>query len=282
MELDPQTGLRLSSHTYETVEHKSDEYQGIKIAGGKGVSGEGAYIEYVDGYYYLYLSYGGLTSTGGYNMRLFRSEHVEGPYVDLSGDSAIAEYGFDNINGEIGVRVMGNYLWDFAKSGPIAQGHNSVHSDENGIFLVYHSRFTNQGEGHSVRVHQQFVNEKGWLVTAPFDYAGEALCQVNAQEVAGDYKVISHQLSINFSGKKCNETVDVTLKEDGTVTGELKGTWKFSDKLGAPYVTMVIDDVEHHGVFLKQRRDNATDIVMTFTLLGDNEINVWGYQPVEK
>ena len=50
--------------------------------------------------------------------------------------------------------------------------------------------------------------------------------------------------------------------------------------MGAPYVTMVIDDVEYNGVFLKQRRDNATDMVMTFTILGDNEINVWGYKPV--
>lgn len=282
LELDPATGLRLSSHTYETVEHQSDEYQGIKIAGGKGVSGEGAYIEYVNGYYYLYLSYGGLTSNGGYNMRLFRSENVEGPYVDLSGDSAIAEYGFDNVNGEIGVRVMGNYLWDFSKSGPIAQGHNSVQADENGIFLVYHSRFTNQGEGHSVRVHQQFQNEDGWLVTAPFDYAGENLCFLEKEDVVGDYKVIRHKLKINYSAKKCNETVDISLKEDGTITGALKGTWKFSEKLGAPYVTMVIDDVEYNGVFLKQRRDNATDIVMTFTILGDNELNVWGYQPVDK
>ena len=280
IELDPETGMRLKSHTYETVEHQSDEYQGIKIAGGDCVSGEGAYIEYVDGYYYLYLSYGGLASDGGYNMRLFRSENVTGPYTDLSGDKAIAEYNIDNINGSVGVRVMGNYLWDFTKSGQIAQGHNSVYSDENGTYVIYHTRFTNQGEGHSVRVHQQFQNEDGWLVTAPFDYAGESLAYVEKEDVVGDYKVIQHKLKIYYAGKNCNEPVGITLKEDGTVTGELKGTWKFSDKLGAPYVTMVIDDVEYNGVFLKQRRDNATDMVMTFTILGDNEINVWGYKPV--
>lgn len=280
IELDPETGMRLKSHTYETVEHQSDEYQGIKIAGGDCVSGEGAYIEYVDGYYYLYLSYGGLASDGGYNMRLFRSENVTGPYTDLSGDKAIAEYNIDNINGSVGVRVMGNYLWDFTKSGQIAQGHNSVYSDENGTYVIYHTRFTNQGEAHSVRVHQQFQNEDGWLVTAPFDYAGESLAYVEKEDVVGDYKVIQHKLKIYYAGKNCNEPVGITLKEDGTVTGELKGTWKFSDKLGAPYVTMVIDDVEYNGVFLKQRRDNATDMVMTFTILGDNEINVWGYKPV--
>ncbi|MBQ8627132.1 MAG: glycoside hydrolase family 43 protein [Agathobacter sp.] len=282
LELDPATGMRLSSRTYETVENQSDEYQGIKIAGGLVVSGEGAYIEYVDGYYYLYLSYGGLTSDGGYNMRVFRSENPDGPYVDLTGDSAIAKSGNNNINSDIGVRVMGNYQWDYVKAGQIAQGHNSVYSDENGIFVVYHTRFTNQGEVHSVRVHQQFVNEDGWLVTAPFEYTGEGLCYVDKEDVAGDYKVIVHKLKINYANKKCNTTVDVSLKENGTISGDLEGTWKFSEKLGAPYVTMTIDDVEYNGVFVKQRMENSGNVVMTFTVLGDDELNVWGYMPVEE
>lgn len=282
LELDPATGLRLASHTYETVTNKSDEYQGIKIAGGYVVSGEGAYIEHIGDYYYLYISYGGLASDGGYNMRVYRSENPDGPYTDLTGDSAIAKSGNNNINGENGVRVMGNYQWDYIKAGQIAQGHNSVHADENGIFVVYHTRFSNQGEVHSVRVHQQFVNEDGWLVTAPFDYTGEGLAYVEKEDVAGDYKVIVHKLKINYASKKCNTTVDVTLKEDGTVGGDLEGTWKFSEKLGAPYVTMMIDDVEYNGVFVKQRMENSSNMAMTFTILGDDEVNIWGYHQLEK
>lgn len=279
LELDPATGLRLASHAYETVEDVSDEYQGIRIAGGAHVSGEGAYVEYINGYYYLYVSYGGLTAAGGYNMKVFRSENPDGPYTDLTGDSAISTYGWDNVNSDVGVRVMGNYMWDFTKSGQVAQGHNSVYSGENGIFVVYHTRFTNQNEAHSVRVHQQFVNEDGWLVTAPFEYTGENLSYVASEDVIGDYKVIVHKLQVNYASKQCNETVDVSLNADGTITGALEGTWKFSEKLGSPYVTMMIDDVEYNGVFLEQRRENGSDMVMTFTILGDNEINVWGYAP---
>ncbi len=282
IELDPNTGMRLASHTYETVKDKSDEYQGIKITGGSCVSGEGAYIEYVDGYYYLYLSYGGLESTGGYNMRVYRSENVTGPYVDLSGDPAIPILTNDNINGNFGVKVMSNFVWDFTKAGQVAQGHNSVISNENGTFLVYHTRFSNQGEAHQVRVRQQFVNEDGWMVTAPFDYAGEALAVVEKEDIVGSYKAIEHKIKVNYKGKECCETDDITLKEDGTITGAMKGTWMFSEKLGAPYVTMVIDDVEYNGVFLKQRRDNGTELVMTFTVLGDNEVNIWGYKPSDK
>ncbi len=283
LELDPATGLRLASHTYETKDGVSDEYQGIKIAGGNAVSGEGAYIEHVGDYYYLYISYGGLTAKGGYNMRVYRSENPDGPYVDLTGDSSLAKSGNNNINGEMGVRVMSNYQWDYMNYGYVAQGHNSVFSDDEGrTFLVYHTRFTNQGETHSVRVHQQFLNEDGWLVTAPFDYTGEGFSYVEKEDVVGSYSMLTHILKVNYANLKCAGTKDIELKEDGTISGAVSGTWEFSESLGAPYVTMKIDDVTYKGVFVKQRMDNSGDVTMTFTVLGDNEVNLWGYLKVEE
>ena len=42
----------------------SDPYFGKKIAGGHYASGEASYIEYIGGYYYLFMSYGGLAAGG--------------------------------------------------------------------------------------------------------------------------------------------------------------------------------------------------------------------------
>ena len=279
LELDPATGLRLASHTYETVEGVSDEYQGIKIAGGDHVSGEAPYIEYVDGNYYLYVTLGGLTANGGYNMRVFKADSPEGPYLDISGDSAIYDTYANNINGSVGVRVMSNYMWDYMEYGYVAQGHNSAYSDENGnLFVVYHTRFDNNGETHQVRVHQQFINEDGWLVTAPFEYTGEVLREVDTEDVAGVYSMLYHKLGVDYGNKECVTTVAVELKADGTVAGAYKGTWAFSEAKGTPYVTMVIDGVEYKGVFVKQKLEESTELAMTFTVVGDNEINLWGYK----
>lgn len=60
----------------------SDPYFGKKIAGGYYVSGEASYIQKVGKFYYLFMSYGGLTAAGGYQIRVFRSEKPDGPYKD--------------------------------------------------------------------------------------------------------------------------------------------------------------------------------------------------------
>ena len=56
LKLDPTTGLRDKTYTYETTDGTavgatSDAYQGLKLAGGNHMSGEAPYIEYFNGKY---------------------------------------------------------------------------------------------------------------------------------------------------------------------------------------------------------------------------------------
>ena len=107
LELDENTGLRDYGVGYATeVEGEiadgtraftvySDEYFGKHIAGGAGSSGEGSYIEYIDGYYYLFVSYGGYGPEDGYNMRYYRSRTPDGEYVDANGDTALYKHAED-------------------------------------------------------------------------------------------------------------------------------------------------------------------------------------------
>ncbi len=283
IELDEATGLRDYAKTYETVTEKSDEYQGIKLAGGNNVSGEAPYIEYIDGNYYLWVTLGGLTANGGYNMRVFRSENVEGPYVDITGNDARyladSNTGAGNINGKVGVRTMSYYKWDYMDYGYVAQGHNSTFVDDDGkAYVIYHTRFDNQGEGHQVRVHQLFVNEDGWLVAAPFEYTGETLKTVEESQVVGPYSMMLHE-GTDYENKECVGCVNVMLNADGTISGDKTGTWKFSETKNAPYVTITLGDNEYKGVFVEQKMEESTDITMTLTVVGcDDELSVWAYR----
>lgn len=79
LKLDASNGLRDYSTTYETVKDQTDQYYGIKIAGGHGNSGEGSYIMKQGDYWYLFVSYAALQQTGGYQIREFRSKDITGP-----------------------------------------------------------------------------------------------------------------------------------------------------------------------------------------------------------
>ena len=215
LELDEETGLRDYDITYSTT--GGDPYFGKRIAGGFYVSGEAPYIEYIDGYYYLFVTYGGLAAggvkndynNGGYQMRVFRSENPDGPYVDARNTSAVfksfmTDFG-PSANDNRGVNIFGAYgEWgNMAKGsyGERSQGHNSIIAAEDGrTYLVYHTRFQNRGEEHQVRVHQVFQNEDGWLVAAPFEYTGEQVTsadiaitqQIATDRIPGTWQVLIH------------------------------------------------------------------------------------------
>ncbi len=291
LKLDENTGLRDYTTTYETIPNEQDAYYGYKVHGGFVVSGEGPYIIEQDGYYYLFVSYGGLVADGGYQMRVFRSENITGPYVDEAGNSAVYTKECNDLFEKVGVRIMGSCDWTGNREIRVAQGHNSAYVTEEGeIFLIYHSRFADGKNGipeaHEVRVQQLFVNEDGWLVAAPYEYADEKISKTGyaVEDMCGDYEFIVHTPTTYYQ-KAGNSTLGImqpskiTLNEDGTVTGELEGSWTYED--GSPNMTITVGGVTYKGVFLKMPSEqlyfdpDERKVVMTFTALGDN-VAVWG------
>lgn len=284
-ELDKKTGNIRYAGTDQTDFSSAnfvDRYFGTHIAGGNHQSGEGAYILYdaESDYYYLYETYGGLLAKGGYNMRLFRSRDVYGPYLDAAGNNA-RDSGKNNE--AYGIKLIGNYGFS-SQQGYRSAGHNSALIDDDGQhYLIYHQRFDvpeHQHEGHQLRVHQQYLSEDGWPVTAVYEYRGEQIGHYEEKEVVGSYELVNH--GTDSSGDML-VTQKLELKSDGTVTGDMEGTWSKSAGTGKTYdyLTMELDGVTYKGIFYKQYTEQYTEEtpsrrVMTFSVIGSNNTCLWG------
>lgn len=290
LEIDRATGRAIYPGVNSEPEDESDTritdaYFGTRISGGNGKSGEGPFILYDEEseYYYLYVSYEGLNWDGGYNMRLFRSKNVDGPYVDAAGKNAAYnnEASCISVNknympdhNTLGIRVMGNYKLSALAFEITAPGHNSALIDDDGErYLVYHTRFG--GNVHQVRVHQQFINEDGWPVTAVYENKGDRISEKGyaKDEIVGEYEFINHGTAKQTSDY--HKAGNVVLKADGTVSGDATGTWVQKDD--SYLATFTLNKVEYKGVFFKQHTETAeSKNVMTFTAIGSNNQTIWG------
>ena len=270
----------------------SDPYFGKKIAGGYYVSGEASYIQKVGKYYYLFMSYGGLTAAGGYQIRVFRSEKPDGPYKDCLTSTGIdAVYGkyILNFGGDAkrdeGVKLFGNYQWNSMPTAEVAQGHNSAIIDHKGrALIVYHTRFNTRGEEHEVRVHQLFVNQDGWLVAAPYEFSGETYTHEDiatrqlyqASEVVGDYHLMAHPYRQNTAAKAYEKPVTIHLLADGSVTGEYTGKWELVS--GTSFINLTLkgtatdhSEVVFKGVLTEQTIDYTNVKALCFTALSSSD-----------
>lgn len=307
LQLNEDNGLRDYDVTY-TLKGSGDgitvdPYFGKKIAGGYYSSGEASYIEYINGYYYLFVTNGGLAAggvaneynNGGYQMRVFRSLLPDGPYLDSHNQAALypnylLNFGAKENDGNRGVNIFGCYnTWGNQVNGNMgerSQGHNSIIAAEDGrTYLVYHTRFQNWGEGHQVRVHQVFQNKNKWLVAAPFEYTGEKVTsadiattqQIATDKIAGKYKLLTHQYKLDHTKKATATPVDVELKSDGTITGSVTGTWSIEE--GTSYFNVKIGTVNYHGVMVEQTLEPTDTKVPAFTALAETTgVTVWGYR----
>ena len=295
LELDEETGLRDYNVVYPSTNGNSDgvtsdPYFGTKVGGGYYVSGEGPYIEHIGQYYYLFVSYGFYSPDGGYEMRVFRSEHPNGPYKDAQGRSAIftsyiMNYGTGSSDTR-GEKLMGAYNnWGFMTVGECAQGHNSIIAANDGrTYLIYHTKFNDGTVGHKVRVHQVFQNKNGWLVAAPFEYNGETTTDtdiatqqlVATDEIPGTYQLLVHKYRMDYANYEEVTPVEVCLTADGKVTGAYSGTWSIAPNTS--YLTIKLGSITYNGVMVEEQMDSKSLRTIAFTAMATNGVNVWGYK----
>ena len=271
LELDKSTGEVI--HPQEDEANRVDPYFGKRLLGGNHSSIEGPYILYDEesGYYYLFVSYGGLAREGGYQIRVFRSETIDGDYVDMNG-----EYPMDTNNPEhypYGLKLSGNYFLPSLEMAYMATGHNSAFIDDDGKkYIVNHTRFDNKTEEHEPRVHQFIVNEEGWPCMLPYATDGETVSEsgYSMADVAGKYYVINQGTAIDA---EIAQPFILYLDESGKVYGDgVEGSWEMKDS--TCYMKVSYQGTDYSGVFC-QMNDEAGTQVMTFSAVGNNE-SVWG------
>lgn len=274
LELDTQTGEVI--HPEADPDNNVDPYFGKKLIGGGHKSIEGPYILYdkTSGYYYLFVSYGILTRTGGYQIRVFRSETVDGEYVDMNGEKPTG-----GSHSPYGLKLSGNYMLPSLKRAYMATGHNSAFIDQNDgkMYVVYHTRFDDGSERHSPRVKQFFLNEEGWPCLLPYATNGETISETGYErdEVVGLYYFINQGKNIDAT---IAEPIMLEFTAGGGVYGDgVEGTWSMTS--GTYYMKIIVDGREYSGVFCKQLDEGGTD-VMTFSAVGNNT-SVWGVKYYE-
>ncbi|WEV53086.1 family 43 glycosylhydrolase [Bifidobacterium sp. ESL0704] len=285
LKLDPATGLRDYNTTYQTKANVSDAYYGHKLAGGYGNSGEGTALAKADGYWHLMLSYGGLTQTGGYQMREFRSKSITGPYLDQNGNAAVyTQKVSDDKAFNRGLRILSSYDQPGSENVKTSQGGNAIVTDSDGsVYNVYHTRFVRtEGnlEEHQVRV-QPMVSSDGWLVMAPFEKSGEVTSDASytASALAGTYNFVVHNPVSFYAGggltsQAIYHAVPVTLNADGSLSGTgIAGTWQVKGRKVTLNVTSAPEATKLHGSYSAtvgyQTDETGHDVVFFSGLGGD-------------
>ena len=269
LELDPATGKVI--HPDADPDNGVDAYFGKRLVGGGHESMEAPYILWDEesGYYYLFVSYGALNREGGYQIRVFRSDKPDGEYVDMNGQNL----GSNLNNAYYGLKLSGNYMLPSLPMAYMATGHNSAFVDDDGKkYIVYHTRFDNNSELHSPRVHQFIVNEEGWPCMLPYQTQGETVSETGygSDKVVGRYYMINQGTAID---KEIAEPVILYLNQGGKAkTENEEGTWEMKE--GTCYMTVTLGEKTYSGVFCEMP-DEAGTTVMTFSAVGQN-MSVWG------
>ena len=273
LELDPKTGLIL----------EGQEPYGIHLLGGNHSCIEAPYMIYnpETEYYYLFLSYGGLNASDGYNIRVCRSRTPEGPFEDAAGQSMLecrcrpGQFWNNDDIAPYGTKLMGGYLFrplegeNSQKENAIrSPGHNSVLYDRDlgKWILFHHTRFASTGEHYILQARELLFNTAGWPMISPVRYTP---VPEEPAEITGRFKVLSHGFDVNRSEHVSEEVV---FSGDGMISGAMTGEYTVHDGV----IHLTADGKSFTGVTLMGYDDVQDTYVPCFTALSERGEALWG------
>lgn len=209
-------------------------------------SGEGPFIKYQNGYYYLYVAYGG--NGWNYTTRVFRSVNPEGPYQGINGVAANST--INNDEKMRGNQFMSSYLIQGNSWINSGTAHNSlfnVQNDKGEIVTLnaVHSRplstaqtdkmnATEDGalatrqsnlSGNNTVLNLVGYTESGWPVSFPLKYNGTdslKLGNVTANDLAGIYA--GNKFDMGLAWNQYNGLYTFRMIPETNTTGVLYGT----------------------------------------------------------
>ncbi|MBQ7488271.1 MAG: glycoside hydrolase family 43 protein [Clostridia bacterium] len=278
LELDPETGLILDGQTP----------YGIHLLGGNHSCIEAPYIVYHPGtgYYYLFLSFGGLNANDGYNIRVCRSRTPEGPYEDAAGNSMpecrCRPGNFFN-NDDIapyGTKLMGGYLFsplsgeNSGKENAVrSPGHNSVLYDAglDAWLIFHHTRFAATGERYILEARRLYFNDAGWPMISPVRYTPVPKMPVC---LSGKFKALSHGSDVNRVEHISSEVQ--FLPDEGQSSGKLQGSVDGEFQSDGNVIRITAGSDTYSG-FVFIGYDDVQDAYVTcFTALSETGEALWG------
>jgi arabinan endo-1,5-alpha-L-arabinosidase len=172
--------------------------------------------------YYLFVSYDSLFSD--YNVRVARSDSIDGPYVDSEGHEMTNTYTMPQ--SLIGNKILGGYKFSTGE-GWVAPGHNSVLIDGDNYYMVHHARGETDKNWPYLHVRKMLWTDSGWPVVSPERYAGETVQPIPAKLIAGRWERIVQDPAAD--GQVAAKPLELE-SGGGVKTAEETGKWTFDGR----------------------------------------------------
>lgn len=257
MELNPETGLAMSTNDRGVrVVHRGFDTGGIN---GNIEAPEIIYNPEFDKYY-LFIAYDWLETK--YNVRVGRSDSPTGPFYDYLGED------MNELRDDLPM-ILAPYRFA-GHSGWQGVSHPGVFAKDDKFYIGHQGRPGISPFSMVMHVRQLLWTEDGWPLASSQRYATEEETPVEEADISGDWELIifdDYNLVPGFAEEQTSpdfiDADEVSLGTDGTVSGDLSGTWTYNQ----PWLSLEVNG-STYTMRSERGRDWENEVAQTVLLTG--------------